>query len=96
MGFELYQQKSKLENIFKFMERMKSILEKAKSAIQKACNNIAKYYNCYCTSTPVFKSGDKMFLDFLDIYTICLSTILSYLYSRKTNRTHVVLLKASL
>ena len=62
------------------MERMKFVLEGAKSAVQKACNNIAKYYNWCCTFTLVFKPGDKMFLDSLDIYTMHPSVKLSHCY----------------
>jgi len=45
IGFGPHQYKSKLANVFKFIERMKSTLEKVKFTIQKFQNNIAKYYN---------------------------------------------------
>ena len=45
MGFKLYQQKSKLENVSKFAEQMKSALEEAKSTIQKSHNKMTCFYS---------------------------------------------------
>lgn len=55
------------------LKRIKSVLKEVKFTIQKSCEDIAKYYNWYWTSAPVFKPSDKVFLDFLDIQTTCLS-----------------------
>jgi len=35
---------------------------------------MARYYNQYCTHDLVFEPGNKVFLDFLDIYTMHSST----------------------
>ena len=43
---------------------------------------MAKYYNYRHTSTLMFYSGVKVFLDFSDIYTTYLSTKLSHYYLR--------------
>ena len=78
MEFESYQKRSKLENISKFTNCMKSTLEKAKSAIYKSQESIVKYYNWKYTPTMVFCPGSKVFLDFLNIYITCLFTKLSH------------------
>ena len=62
------------------MERMKFVLEKAKFTIWNSYNKIIQYYNQQYTSTLVFCSGDKIFLDFFDIYTTYFSTKLLYCY----------------
>ena len=99
MGFEPHQQRSKLESVSKYVERIKSALEKVKSIVQKAHNDMARYYNQYCIHVLVFEPGDKIFLDFSDIYTIHSFTKLLHCqlrpYSRKTSKTHVILLEAS-
>ena len=59
---------------------MKSILEEAKSTIQKSQNNMAKYYSQYCIPASMFKHGDKVFLDSLNIHTTHLSAKLSHYY----------------
>jgi len=45
MGFEPHQQESKLEDVSKFMKRMKSMLKEAKFAIWKSHKDMTKYYN---------------------------------------------------
>ena len=57
---------------------MKSLLKEAKLAICKLQKDIRYYYNCKQTLTLVFQSDDKVYLDFMNIQTICLSTRLSY------------------
>jgi len=42
MGFEPYQQRSKLESVSKFVERMKSTLEKVKFTVQ---DDMTRYYD---------------------------------------------------
>jgi len=49
---------------------MKFILEETRSTIHKSQKNMVKYYNQRYISVLVFHSGNKIFLDFLDIYTI--------------------------
>jgi len=49
------------------MERMKTVIEEAKSAICKAQDDMKRYYNQQRTLVPVFKPGDKVFLDTSDI-----------------------------
>jgi len=67
MDFEPSQVPSRLETVNEFMERMKSVTEEAKSAIRKAQENMTRYYNRKRTSAPVYKLGDRVYLDALDI-----------------------------
>ena len=60
------------------MERMKTAVEEAKSAIRKAQDDMKKYYDRRRTPAPVFKPGDKVFLDASDIQTTCPSQKLSH------------------
>jgi len=69
MGFKLRQNHSDLETVNKFMERMRMAIEEAKSTICKAQEDMKRYYNHQRTPAPVFKPGDKVFLDALDIRT---------------------------
>ena len=41
---------------------------------------LRRYYNQRYISTPVFYYGNKMFLNSLDIYTMCSSAKLSHCY----------------
>jgi len=67
IGFEPQQNPSSLETVNEFMERMKTVIEEAKSTIHKAQDDIKRYYNQRRTLVPVFKPGDKVFLDTSDI-----------------------------
>jgi len=78
MGFEPQQNPSGLETVNEFMERMKTAIEEAKSAIRKAQDDMKKYYDRRRTLAPVFKPGDKVFLDTSDIWTMCPSQKLSH------------------
>ena len=78
MGFEPSQVPSGLETVNKFMERMKSATEEAKSAIRKAQEDMTQYYNQKRTPAPMYKPGDWVYLDVLDIKTTCLSLKLSH------------------
>ena len=69
MGFEPRQQPSKLEAVNEFKERMASSLEEAKAALSKAQDDMARYYNQRRQPTPVFKPGDRVYLDASDIRT---------------------------
>lgn len=80
MGFESSQIRSKLENVSKFTNYIKFILEEARFVTQKFQKDIVKYYNQRHTSTLVFYSGNKVFLDFANIHTIYPYTKLSYWY----------------
>jgi len=48
-------------------------IEEAKSMIRKAQDDMKKYYDRQRTLALVFKPGDKVFLDALDIWTTCSS-----------------------
>jgi len=63
MGFEPSQAPSGLEMVNEFMERMKSATEGAKSAICKAQEDMTRYYNQRRSPAPVFKPGDRVYLD---------------------------------
>jgi len=78
MGFEPQQNHSNLEMVNEFTERMRIAIEEAKSAICKAQDNIKRYYDCRRTLALVFKPGDKVFLNALDVHTMCPSQKLSY------------------
>jgi len=69
MGFEPQQNHSDLEMVNKFTERMRAAIDEAKSAICKAQDDMKRYYNQQRTLAPVFKPGDKVFLDASDIQT---------------------------
>ena len=60
------------------MEQMRTAIEEAKSMIWKIQENMVYYYNQRRTSVFMFSSGDKVFLDVLDIKTTYLSAKLSY------------------
>jgi len=78
MGFEPSQAPSRLETVNKFMERMKSTTEEAKSAICKAQEDMTQYYNRKRTPAPMYKPGDRVYLDASDIKTTCPSPKLSH------------------
>jgi len=78
MGFEPSQVPSRLETVNEFMERMKSAPEEAKSAICKVQEDMIQYYNQKRTLAPVYKPGDRVYLDVSDIKTIRLSLKLSH------------------
>jgi len=78
MGFEPSQVPSGLETVNEFTERMKSATEEAKSAIRKAQEDITRYYNRRRTPAPVYKPGDRVYLDTSDIKTTRPSPKLSY------------------
>jgi len=71
MGFELSQVPSGLEMVNKFMERMKSTTEEAKLVIRKAQEDMMQYYNRKRTLAPMYKPGDRVYLDASDIKMIC-------------------------
>lgn len=78
MGFEPRQAPSKVESVNEFTDRMKSSLEEAKVALTKAKDDMARYYNQRRTPAPVFKPGDKVFLEAEDIQTTRPSKKLSH------------------
>ena len=78
MGFELSQVPSGLETVNEFTERMKSTTEEAKSAIRKAQEDMMRYYNRRRTPAPMYKPGDRVYLDASDIKTTCPSPKLSH------------------
>jgi len=78
MGFELSQVPSGLETVNEFIERMKSTTEEAKSAIRKAQEDMTRYYNRRRTPAPMYKPGDRVYLDASDIKTTRPSLKLSH------------------
>jgi len=65
MGFEPRQDPSSLETVNKFTKRMEFATEEAKSAIHKAQEDMTRYYNQRRSLAPVFKPGDRVYLDTL-------------------------------
>jgi len=53
-------------------------IEEAKSAICKTQDDMKRYYDHRRTLAPVFKPGNKVFLDTSDIHTTCPSQKLSH------------------
>jgi len=78
MGFEPRQDPSSLEMVNEFTKRMESATEEAKSAIRKAQEDMVRYYNRRRSPAPVFKPGDRVYLDASDIRTTRLSLKLSH------------------
>ena len=78
MGFEPRQNHSDLEMVNEFMERMRMAINEAKSAIRKAQDNMKRYYDRRRIPAPVFKPGNKVFLDASDIRTMRPSQKLSH------------------
>jgi len=78
MGFEPRQDPSSLETVNEFTKRMESATEEAKSAIRKAQEDMVRYYNRRRSLAPVFKPGDRVYLDASDIRTTCPSPKLSH------------------
>jgi len=78
MGFEPSQAPSGLETVNEFMEQMKSATEETKSVIRKAQEDMTRYYNRKRTPAPVYKPGDRVYLDVSDIKTTRLSPKLSH------------------
>jgi len=78
MGFEPSQAPFGLETVNEFTERMKSATEEAKSTIRKAQEDMTRYYNRRRSPAPVFKPGDRVYLDASDIRTTRPSPKLSH------------------
>jgi len=78
MGFEPRQNHSDLETVNEFTERMRAAIDEAKSMIRKAQDDMKRYYDRQRTPAPVFKPGDKVFLDASDIQTTRPSQKLSH------------------
>jgi len=78
MGFEPSQAPSGLETVNEFTEWMKSTTEEAKSAIRKAQEDMTRYYNRRRSPAPIFKPGDRVYLDTSDIRTTHPSPKLSH------------------
>jgi len=78
MGFEPRQDPSSLETVNEFTKRMESATEEAKSAIRKAQEDMMKYYNRRRSPVPIFKPGDRVYLDASDIKMTCPSPELSH------------------
>jgi len=78
MGFEPSQAPSGLETVNEFTERMKSAMEEAKSAICKTQEDMMQYYNQRRTLAPMYKPGDRVYVDASDIKMTCPSPKLSH------------------
>jgi len=78
MGFELRQDLSSLEMVNKFTKRIESTTEEAKSVIRKVQEDMTRYYNRRRSLAPIFKPGDRVYLDASDIKTTHPSPRLSH------------------
>jgi len=78
MSFKLRQNPSSLETVNEFTKRMESATEEAKSVIRKVQKDMTRYYNRRRSLAPIFKPGDRVYLDTSDIKTTCPSPKLSY------------------
>lgn len=80
MGFEPHQAPSPLANVNDLVDRMHDAESEAKAALVKAKDEQARYYNRRWAPTPVFKPGDKVWLDSSDIRTTQPSKKLGHLW----------------
>jgi Chromo (CHRromatin Organisation MOdifier) domain len=78
MGFEPLERRSELEAVNDFTDRMSKGLEEAKAALTRAQDDYTRYYNHHRVPAPVFKVGDKVWLDASDIHTTRPSTKLAH------------------
>jgi len=78
MGFKPRQDPFSLETVNEFTKRMEFATEEAKSAIHKAQKDMTRYYNRRRSLAPIFKPGDWVYLDALDIRTTHPSSKLSH------------------
>jgi len=78
MGFEPRQDPSSLKTVNEFTKRIESATEEAKSAIHKAQEDMTRYYNRRRSPAPIFKPGDRVYLDASDIRTTRPSLKLSH------------------
>ena len=78
MGFEPDQQRSHVESVNEFKERMEDTLKEAKAALAKSKDDIAKYYNQRRTPAPDYQPRDKVYLDASNIQTTRPSQKLSH------------------
>jgi len=78
MGFEPSQAPSGLETVNEFTEQMKFATEEAKSVIRKTQEDMTQYYNQKRTPAPMYKAGDRVYLDASDIKTTRPSPKLSH------------------
>jgi len=78
IGFKPRQDPSSLETVNEFTKRMESTSEEAKSAIRKAQEDMMRYYNRRRSPAPIFKPGDRVYLDASDIKMTCPSLKLSH------------------
>ena len=69
MGFEPGQQRSHLESVNEFKERMEGALEEAKATLAKSKDDMTRYYDWRRTPTPNYTPGDKVYMDASDICT---------------------------
>ena len=69
MGFKLDQQRSHVESVNEFKERMADTLNEAKVALVKSKDNMVKYYDWRRTPAPEYQPGDRVYLDTSDIHT---------------------------
>jgi hypothetical protein len=78
MGFEARQNPSRLEAVNDFKTRMAESLDEARSALVKAQDEMKRYYDRGRQPTPIFKAGDRVYLDASDIRTTRPSQKLSH------------------
>jgi antitoxin component of RelBE/YafQ-DinJ toxin-antitoxin module len=78
MGFEPRQQRSRLETVNEFKDRMEGALEEAKAVLAKSKDDMARYYNRRRSPTPSFKPGDRVYLDASDSHLTCPSRKLTH------------------
>lgn len=59
-----------LERVTQFIEQIRSTLEEVDTTIHKFQDSITRYYNRHWVLIPIFNSGDKIYLDVVNIHTI--------------------------
>ena len=69
MGFKPRLRPSSIEVVNEFTDRMKFALNEVKLALAKAKDNMARFYNRRRVPAPIYKAGDKVYLNGTDIKT---------------------------
>ena len=69
MGFEPHERPSAIPSVDSFVKNMQKGLEEARAAIAKAKDEYSRYYNRRRLPAPVYKAGDRVWLDASDIRT---------------------------